>query len=63
MSHFETVLNSKKLQMTTEMLLLKKNIVGKGETANFEQFHFFPQYFSTTFFFNAGQYLKLFTMP
>ena len=51
--HFETVQNSKKLQMTTEMWLLKasklhctENIVEKGEIAHFKQFHFFPKMFS-----------------
>ena len=45
--HFETLQNSKKLQTTTEMWLLKdfldsdciKNIVEKGEIANFEHFN------------------------
>ena len=60
--HFENVPNSKKMQMTTEMWLLKdfkadidykENIVEKGEIAHFEQFHFFPQCFPKVFFFNV----------
>ena len=56
--YFETVPNSKKLQTTTEMSLLKdfntdciENIVEKGEIAHFEQFHLFPQCFPKAFFF------------
>ena len=60
--NFKTVLNSKKLQTTTEMWLLKvfsdtdciENIVGKkGEIAHFEQFHLFPQCFPKVFFFSV----------
>ena len=59
--HFETVSNSKKLQTTSELLLLKdfkiqiakKNIVEKGEIAHFEQFHLFPQCFPKGFLFNV----------
>ena len=57
MHHFETVPNSKKLQMITEMWLLKDfkiqiaaNIVKKGEITRFEQFYFFPHKFSYSFF-------------
>ena len=59
--HFETIPNSKKMQ-TTEMWLLKdflkdtdckENIVEKGEIAQNEQFHFFPQCFPKPFFFHC----------
>ena len=59
--HFETVPNSKKLQTSTEMRLLKyfkiqiaymENIVEKGEIAQNERFHLFPQCFPNAFFFN-----------
>ena len=59
--HFETVRNSKKLQTTTEMWLLKglydtdciEIIVEKGEIAQNEQFHLFPQCFPKAFFFKV----------
>ena len=51
--YFETVSNSRKLQMTTGMWLLKdfnrdyiETIVEKGETAHLEQFHLFSTMFS-----------------
>ena len=57
--HFEAAPNSKKLQTTSEMWLLKdfkltdykENIVEKGEIAHFEQFHLFPQCCLEVFFF------------
>ena len=59
--HFETVPNSKKLQMTVEMWLLQdfkiqiaqKILWEKKETADFEQFHLFPQCFPKAFFFSV----------
>ena len=64
--HFETVPNSKKLQTTTEVWLLKafklqialkteqkkfqENIVEKGEIAHLQQFQLFPYYFPKAFF-------------
>ena len=58
--HFETIPNSKKLQTTTEMWLLKdfqiqiakKTLWKKNEIAHFEQFHLLPQCFPTAVFFN-----------
>ena len=57
--HFESVPNSKKLQTTTEMWLLKefkiqiaqKTLWKKSEIAHFEQFHRFPQCFPKAFTF------------
>ena len=59
--HFQTTPNSKKLQTTTKMCLLKEfsdtdyieNIMEKGKIAHFEQFHLFPQCFLRDFFFNV----------
>ena len=57
--HFENVPNSKMLQTTPEMWLLKdckiqiENIVEKGEIDHFEQLHLFPQCFPKAFFFNV----------
>ena len=56
--HFETVPNSKKLQTTTEMWLLKDfkiqialiTLWKKVELTQFEQFHLFPQCFPKAFF-------------
>ena len=57
---FETILISKKLQTTIEMWLLNdfkiqtaQKIVEKGEIAQNEQFHLFPQCFPKAFFFSV----------
>ena len=60
---FVTIPNSKKLQTTTEMWLLKdfkdtdckENIVKKGEIAHFGQFYLFPQCFPKLFHFNVSK--------
>ena len=62
MTKFKTGPNSKKLQTTTEMWLLKdfkiqiaciENIVRKGEIAHFEHFYLFPQCLPKAFFLNV----------
>ena len=53
--HFETVPNSKKLQMTTEIGLLKDFFTDCIE--NIEQFHLFPQWFPKAFFFKMSIYV------
>ena len=58
MHYFEDFPNSKTIQTTTEMWLLKdtdciENIVEKKEIAHFQQFHLFSQCFPKAFFFNV----------
>ena len=59
--HFQTIPKFKEVPDDNSKLAVQgfqhtdgiENIVGKGEIAHFEQFHFFPQNFPEVIFFNV----------